>query len=180
MHTPSPAELTVHARGLHDLFSEREFDPLQDEPDALWSIPQIAGLQHVVPRLAQTRLRVVLPAAEVSAQTQTIVERAFARYCTHKIREARLDMHAWRRGALTSFLWSVTFFGVSLLLTAGVGRAEFLPEEMRTLITETLVIAGWIIMWNPMDTLIEGWVPIRDREKTFRAISAMQVTVERT
>jgi hypothetical protein len=43
---------------------------------------------------------------------------------------------------------------------------------------ETLVIAGWVIMWQPMDTLILGWLPIRKRERTFRAIASMHATIE--
>jgi hypothetical protein len=40
------------------------------------------------------------------------------------------------------------------------------------------VIAGWVIMWQPMDTLILGWLPIRQQQRTFRAIGSMRATVE--
>jgi hypothetical protein len=33
-------------------------------------------------------------------------------------------------------------------------------------------------MWQPMDTLIQGWLPIRQQERTFRAIDSMPATVE--
>jgi hypothetical protein len=176
-HHPS-TELTIHARELRELFSEREFDPFVDDPDMIASIAQIARFPNVTSSLGKMRLRVLLPSEEVSPQTQARVERAIARYCSHKIAEARLQMAEWRHGALNTFLWGLVFFAVSLLLTAGLQHADFLPDAIRTLAVETLVIAGWVVMWQPMDTLILGWLPIRQQERTFRAIGLMRTTIE--
>jgi len=171
-------ELTVRARELHELFSEREFDPFVDDADALSSIGQIARFPNITSSLEKVRLRVLLPSAEVSPQTQTRVERAIARYCSHKIAEAHLQMAEWRHGALSAFLSGLAFFALSLLLTAGVQHTDFLPDAVRTLAVETLVIAGWVIMWQPMDTLILGWLPIRQTERTYRTIASMPTTIE--
>lgn len=178
MRHDAPTELTIHAREFRELFSEREFDPFVDDTDALSSIAQIARFPNVTSSLEKTRLRVLLPAAEVSSQTQTRVERAIARYCSHKIAEARLQMAEWRHGALSTFLWGLAFFALSLLLTAGVQHSGFLPDAIRTLAVETLVIAGWVILWQPMDTLILGWLPIRQQERTYRTIASMPTTIE--
>ena len=178
MRHDAPTELTIHAREFRELFSEREFDPFVDDTDALSSIAQIARFPNVTSSLEKTRLRVLLPAAEVSSQTQTRVERAIARYCSHKIAEARLQMAEWRHGALSAFLWGLAFFALSLLLTAGVQHSGFLPDAVRTLAVETLVIAGWVILWQPMDTLILGWLPIRQKERTYRTIASMPTTIE--
>ncbi|HLY03582.1 MAG TPA: hypothetical protein VKR56_13940 [Candidatus Cybelea sp.] len=178
MRHDAPTELTIHPRELRELFSEREFDPFADDPDALASIAQVARFPNVTSSLGKMRLRVLLPAAEVSPETQARVERAIARYCSHKIAEAYLQMAEWRHGALSTFLWGLAFFALSLLLTAGVQHADFLPDAIRTLAVETLVIAGWVIMWQPMDTLILGWLPIRQQERTFRAIGSMRAIVE--
>jgi hypothetical protein len=178
MRHDAPPELTVHARELRELFSEREFDPFVDDAHALASIAQISRFPNVTPSLERMRLRILLPSAEVSPQTQTRVERAISRYCSHKIAEARLQMAEWRHGALSTFVWGLAFFALSLLLTAGVQHTDFLPDAIRTLVVETLVIAGWVIMWQPMDTLILGWLPIRQQERTFRAIALMRTTIE--
>jgi hypothetical protein len=173
-----PAELTIHAPTLCELFSEREFDPFIGDPDTLASIPQIARFPNRTASLATVRLRIMLPPEEVSPQTQTRVERAIQRYCSHKLAELRFQMEEWRHEALSAFLWGFGFFAISLLLTAGIERAGLLPDAIRTLAVETLVIAGWVIMWQPMDTLILGWLPIRKQERTFRAIASMHTTIE--
>jgi hypothetical protein len=178
MRRDPPTELKIHARELRELFSEREFDPFVDDEDTLGSIAQIARFPNLTSSPGKVRLRVVLPPEEVSPQTQTRVERAIARYCSHKIAEAGFQMTEWRHGAVSTFLWGLTFFALSLLLTAGLQHTNFLPDAIRTLAVETLVIAGWVIMWQPMDTLILGWVPIRQQVRTFRAIGSMLATIE--
>jgi hypothetical protein len=104
MRHDMPTELTIHARALRELFSDREFDPFVDDDNALGSIAQIARFPNLTSSLAKMRLRVVLPPEEVSPQTQTGVERAIARYCSHKIAEATLQMTEWRHGAVSTFL----------------------------------------------------------------------------
>jgi hypothetical protein len=172
------AELTIHAPKLRELFSERQFDPFIGDPDALASIAQIARFPNLTSCLATMRLRIMLPPEEVSPQTQTHVERAIQRYCSHQLTELRFQMEEWRHEAVSAFLWGFGFFAISLLLTAGIERAGLLPDAIRTLAVETLVIAGWVIMWQPMDTLILGWLPIRKQERTFRAIASMRTTIE--
>ncbi len=178
MGNDQPTELIIHAPALSELFSEREFDPFNDHATGLQSIAQIARFPNLTASLARIRLRVTLPAAEVSAQTQTRVDAAIARYCSHKLAELRLQMDEWRHEALSTFLCGLGFFAVSLLLTAGIERTGFLPDPIRTLAVETLVIAGWVIMWQPMDTLILGWLPIRRQERMFRAMASMRTTIE--
>jgi hypothetical protein len=173
-----PSELIIQAPTLRELFSEREFDPFVDHATALQSIAQIAQFPNLTSSLAAMRLRVTLPPEEVSAETQTRVERAIAQYCSHKLAELRLQLEEWRHEALSTFLCGLGFFAISLLLTAGIERIGFLPDAIRTLAVETLVIAGWVIMWQPMDTLILGWLPIRRQERMFRAMASMRPTIE--
>jgi hypothetical protein len=58
MRHGAPTELTIHARELRELFSEREFDPFVDDADALSSIAQVARFPNVTSSLEKMRLRV--------------------------------------------------------------------------------------------------------------------------
>jgi hypothetical protein len=121
-------ELTIRATSIRDLFQRRDFDPLTDDPGALWSITQIVDLSDLI------------------------------------------EDHS-------TVMLALGFFAVSLLATAGVRQIDFLPEEVQTLAGQTLIIAGWVFMWQPLDDLLHGWWPIRERERIFRAISAMRLVV---
>jgi hypothetical protein len=173
-----PDEVVVRANDLRDLFSTQEYDPLTRAPDALWSIAQVAALSEAAADLSKMTLRVVLPQGQMVSDTAAVVGTAVQRYCAYNVAMARARFVAWRRVVWWTCLIGLAFFALSLIATAGIGRLAFLPEELRTITTETLVIAGWIVMWQPLDDLIQGWWPIREQERKYKAIGAMRLVVE--
>jgi hypothetical protein len=173
-----PDEVVVRANDLRDLFSTQEYDPLTRAPDALWSIAQVAELSEAAADLSKMTLRVVLPRGQMVADTAAVVGAALQRYCAYHVAMAEARFVVWRRVVWRTCLIGLGFFALSLLATAAIGRLGFLPDELRTIATETLVIAGWIVMWQPLDDLIQGWLPIREQERKFKAIGAMRLVVE--
>ncbi len=171
-------EIVVRADEPRDLFRTREFDPFAGDPASLWTIAQVAELGATPSALARMTLRILLPRDHVSPDSVAIVRSAIQRYCAHRIAEAKVGLLVWRRVAWRAFFIGFGFFVLSLAATAGVQHAGFLPEEIRTIAAETFVIAGWIFMWQPLDDLIQGWFPIRERERTFKAIGAMRLVVD--
>jgi hypothetical protein len=171
-------EVVVRPSDLRDLFSTQEYDPLTRAPNALWSIAQVAALSEAAADLSKMTLRVVLPQRELAADTSAVVGGAVQRYCAYNVAMAEARFVAWRRVVWRTCLIGLGFFALSLIATAAIGRLAFLPDELRTIATETLVIAGWIVMWNPLDDLIQGWLPIREQERKFKAIGAMRLVVE--
>jgi hypothetical protein len=173
-----PDEIVVHPSDLRDLFSTQEYDPLTRSPDALWSVAQVAALSEAAADLSKMTLRIVLPQGQMVPDTPALIGAALQRYCAYNIAVAKVRFVAWRRVVWRTCLVGLGFFALSLLATAAIGRLAFLPDELRTIATETLVIAGWIVMWQPLDDLIQGWLPIREQERKFKAIGAMRLVVE--
>lgn len=177
MHEHRSTELTVKVNDLRELFSAREFDPFGDEPEGLESIAELARLPHLVAKLSTVRLRVLVPAETLSPQTQSAVRRALRRYCAHAVAEARRKLAAMRWVGLRTFGLGLFFFAGSLAASTAVNRALFIPEALRTLGAESLIVAGWVLLWQPLDTLVAGWWPHWEEERTFRALEAVPVEV---
>ncbi len=170
-------EVTVRVSDPHDLFRDHEFDPFADDVDAIGSIAQIAQLPHLASQLKDITLRVLIPANEMTPHTESDVRRAMRRYCDHAVAEARRKLAAMRWVGLRTFLRGLFIFAISLAASAGVQRLLFLPGGVRTLASESIIIAGWVVMWQPLDTLVQGWWPQWEEERTFRAISAIPLYV---
>jgi hypothetical protein len=171
-------EVRIKVDDVRDLFREHEFDPFSDEVDSIGSIAQLAQLPHLVSQLKTIRLRVLVPSEKLTPQTQLAVRRAFARYCAHTIAESRRKLTALRWVGVRTFLVGVTFFGLSLAASTAVGRLSWLPDALRTLASESLIVAGWVVMWQPLDMLVQGWWPPWEEERTFRAISQVPLLVQ--
>ena len=170
-------EITIAANDVGELFRKRAFDPLADDVDSIGSIAEMAQLPHLVSQLANIRLRVLLPAREVTAQTEARVQRALLRYCSHAITEVRERRAAMRWVGLRASLLGLIFFGLSLAAATTTQRLGAVPESLRTLASESLIVAGWVLLWQPLDTLVQGWWPQWQEERTFRAIGAIPVKV---
>jgi hypothetical protein len=171
-------EVTVKVSDLRELFRERAFDPFGEETDEIGSIAQMAQLPHLVSQLKNVRLRVLVPAASLTPQTERQVRHALSRYCAHMIGNARRKLSAMRWVGIKTFLVGLVFFAISLAASAAVNRALFIPEGLRTLASESLIVAGWVVIWQPLDTLVQGWWPQWEEERTFRAIDALALRVE--
>jgi hypothetical protein len=78
---------------------------------------------------------------------------------------------------LRTLLVGIFFFGISLAASGAVGRLAFVPEALRTLAAESLIVAGWVVIWGPLDTLVAGWWPQWEEERTFRALGEVPLTV---
>jgi hypothetical protein len=170
-------EITLKVDDVRDLFREREFDPFTDDVERIGSIAEMARLPHLASRLKDLRVRVLLPAGKLTARTEADVQRAFHRYCAHAIADARRRLSAMRWVGLRTLLIGLVFFAISLAASTAVQRLMAIPEELRTLASESLIVAGWVILWQPLDTLVAGWWPHWEEERTFRAISAVPLRV---
>lgn len=171
-------EITVKVKNVRDLFREREFDPFEDDVESVRSIAAMAQLPHLVSKLRESSLRVLVPAEKYTPQTEAQVRHALRRYAEHMIADAQRRLAALRWVGVRSFAIGLIFFGISLVASNAVGRAHFLPEELRTLASESLIVAGWVVIWQPLDTLVAGWWPQWKEVRTFRAIGALPIRIE--
>jgi hypothetical protein len=177
MQAQRPREITVKVGDVRELFAARAFDPFADEPEGLESIAEMARLPHLVSKLDSIRLRVLVPASGLTPQTEPMVRRALQRYCGHAIAEARRKLAALRWVGLRTFAVGLAFFGISLAASTAVNRMLFIPDALRTLASESFIVAGWVLLWQPLDTLVSGWWPHWEEERTFRAIGAIPIDV---
>jgi hypothetical protein len=172
-----PTEITLAVDDVSDLFREREFNPFTDDANTIRSIAGMAQLPHLVPELSKLTLHVLLPADKITPETQQVLQRAMQRYCAHMIADVRRRLAAMRWVGLRTSLIGVIFFGLSLAAATATQRLAFIPEELRTLASEALIVAGWVLLWQPLDTLVQGWWPQWQEERTFRALGAIPLRV---
>ena len=169
--------ITVKVNDVRDLFRSREFDPFVDEVESVGSIAAMAQLPHLASQLKDVRLRILVPQSALTPQTEASVRRALSRYCAHTIAEARSKLAAMRWVGVRTFAIGLLLFALSLAASSSVARLLFIPEELRTLAVEGIIVAGWVILWQPLDTLVQGWWPHWEEERTFRAISSVPLRV---
>lgn len=173
-----PNEVTIKVNDIRELFSEPRFDPFADDTETIPSITQMAQLPNLVSTLDTVKLRVLVPASSLTASTEMQAQRALERYCRHMTLQTRQRLAAMRWVGLRSFAIGWFLFGLSLAAVAAIAKMHWIPDGVRELASESLIVAGWVVVWQPLDTLVQGWWPQWEEERTFRAIGALPLRVE--
>ncbi len=162
------------------LFSAPDARPLDGQHDDRPGIDVILGAMKLAwpPRDDRLqRLAITLPEASAQTVSEDQIREAVAAYCDHQVALAaiavRLQGKERRRVWKVGLLFLALFLGLSLL----VASMGWLPEPLRTVLQGSLVIAGWVGLWRPLELTLYEWWPERFRLGLHNHLRKMTVAV---
>lgn len=144
-------------------FRERDLDPDCEEFIVAWAREMPPDRELSV----EIRLEREQPPAELAADVPTAVRSHFARAASlEDLRRRRIT----REGRLSLVIGLV-------LLVLCLSTATLVPvDALGTpggILRESLVIAGWVVMWRPLEMLLYGiWPVVRERRLLERLAAA--------
>lgn len=146
-------------------FRERDLDPDCEEFIVAWA--------REFPPNEPLRIEILVerarPPPELLTQTEPAVRQ-------HFVRSASLQQLKLRR-LLREGRLSLTI-GVATLVVC-ISTATLAPlEELGTfgeILRESLVIAGWVVMWNPLEVLLYGQWPVRRERRLLERLANAEV-----
>ena len=159
------------------LFDAPEPDPLNGRYHAR------SGLDTLLQRLkraplpggAPMALEIRLPADRMQALDEAQVQRALRGRVEAMIGEEEEAMHLLRREMWQSLRVGGLFLSLCLLASALVDRMAGLPDFLRTILGESLVIAGWVGLWHPLELVLYAWWPGRFRKGLLGHLAAADI-----
>jgi hypothetical protein len=162
--------IELHLRSPDQLFDLRDPAPFRERDLDDDAVAYLLAAMEDVRRHRKIELRFLF-AASVDASKITADEleasiRAHFRY--ERERERRKITTARRQGQLAL----VAALG---LLTAALTAANRLEQYAAThtgwkVVREGLTIFGWVVLWNPVEALLFGWIPSAQRARLFGRI----------
>jgi hypothetical protein len=148
-------------------FRERDLDPQCEEFIVGWA----REFSPEQPLKIEIRLERELPTDELRRRVLLAVK-------NHFIREAQVQNLRVRRTVRDERLSLA--IGV-LFLTLCISAASFLRGQplgpFGSIFTESLVIAGWVAMWHPMEVLLYGLWPLYRERRLLERLGRAEVTV---
>ena len=110
------------------------------------------------------------------ADEEQIVVRAIRGYFVRCARVLRLNLHRLIRRGSISLVIGLAFLGLFFLI--GRMLVHFMGENaFTTLLTESLIIGGWVAMWRPLEIFLYDWWPILGERRLYDRISRIPVCV---
>jgi hypothetical protein len=164
---------TIHVR-IHELrqlfnsidpspFRERDLDPDCEEFIVSWAreMPPDRGLRLDI------RVDREQPPAELAAEVPSAVRSHFEREATLQDLRRRRIVREGRLSLVIGLVLLVLCEGAAALVpTATLGTAGEIARE-------SLIIAGWVVMWHPLEVLLYGlWPVVRERRLLQRLATA--------
>lgn len=149
-------------------FREKDLDPRAEE--------FIVGWAREAPANARLALLVHLDRAEDVAQGAPFLKEAVHEFFVHRAAATRQRLRRLFREGRTSLLIGLVFLAASTV--AGQLLADALADwRFARILTESLLIGGWVAMWRPLEVFLYDWWPIRGEARLFDRLSSMPVRV---
>jgi hypothetical protein len=167
----------IHVKDLDQLFNSIDPAPFRErdlDPNAeAFIVESVKDLhQHDRP----LALVVLVDRDAVSANDAAIVKNAVHQYFDSRARERRLRLRELFSNGRKSLV-------IGLVCVAGAVGASDLVQTMfegrrfTSIISESLVIGGWVAMWRPLEVFLYDWWPIRAEARLYTKLSEMPVRV---
>ena len=165
--------IEIELESVNQLFNS--FDPspfhlkdLDDDAEA-W----IVGAARDFPLSAPLKLVLHLPAKEIDRAEAAGPARALASYFGDRLESTRRDLRYLFRTGRIALLIGLAFLAACLALRALA--QTMLHGPLETLLTEGLLIIGWVAMWRPVEIFLYDWWPLRRMGRVYAKIAAMPV-----
>ncbi len=110
--------------------------------------------------------------------TQHLVETAVHNYFAYRAKLNRLEFRHLLKQGRTSLVIGLIFLGACLLASEVLPRQE--PRSVWIIARESLTIAGWVAMWQPIRIFLYDWWPVLRLGHLYEKLSRMRVEVRRS
>lgn len=171
-----PAVIELRLDVLSHLFDPFDPFPLPSRDLAKGAEDFIVGWARELPRGAAIRLVVHVPQSEAGSEGASNLPDAIRRHFTYRADCMLGDLHELLRIGRLSLAIGVA---VLVLCVAGgrVLAGAFGESPLVRVLSEGLLILGWVANWRPMEIFLYEWWPLLRRRRLYQRIASALVTV---
>jgi hypothetical protein len=98
-------------------------------------------------------------------------------YFAYRARLNQLEFKRLMKQGRISLVVGLSFLVICLGAIQIFGLRQ--PGTLSALVSEGLIIAGWVAMWKPMQIYLYDWWPLRRRGQIFEKLSHMPIEVRK-
>jgi hypothetical protein len=177
IRSPRARELTVAIGDPAELFEPSQCDVAEGLPPG---DPGIERIRHALENgslRAPVGVTIELPPDQVTPELERGIRQAVQRYCDHGIARAGEELRAIMRDGMQTMVLGALLLAGFLLVSEAILRSGA-PSEVREFFGNGLfLVAAWVGMWYPLDTLIYSGRPHRIERRLLRALRSAEIRV---
>jgi hypothetical protein len=177
---PAPGIVSIRLQSLDLLFNGPAIDPFAGSHDGH------SGMDHL--QLALKRhwsrdtpdvhaLRLIVPAAEATAGRLADTRQAIAGWCDAQVGVTRNLLSVMAKERRRAWQVGGLFFALCFAIAAALETHAAIAGKWGTLLSETIIIAGWVGVWHPLDLTLYAWWPHRFRLQMLEKVRQLEVSL---
>jgi hypothetical protein len=101
---------------------------------------------------------------------------AIHEYFTQRALDSRRRLRELFRRGRISLAIALVFLGAAMAASDFIGGLT--PNRFAAVVSEGLIIGGWVAMWRPLEVFLYDWWPVRADVRLFERLSTMPVDIE--
>jgi hypothetical protein len=127
------------------------------------------------PSYTQLKLVVYLPEKEMQKEAALELDQAIHNHFTYKVNQAQRELREKFIGGRIALIIGLVFLSSTLI--ANLAIASQPDNVINQVIRSSLLIIGWVAMWQPVNTFLYEWWPVRRKMKIYQKIRAMDISI---
>ncbi len=168
--------IRLRVKDIGQLFNSLDPDPFIERDLDDDAVSYIVSWAREIPQHLPMRLSVTISDPKQPGDHQAILQAAVQNYFGQTAELSRNEFRQLLRRGRSSLL-----IGLLVLVTA-MFAAHFVGQALddRTwgaLISEGIMIGGWVAMWRPLEILLYDWWPLRRKRRDLERLRDMAVEV---
>jgi hypothetical protein len=154
----APHRVEIFVDKIQQLFNSMDPSPFHEKDLDHDAEEFIVSWAKEYPRSDPLTLIVHLNESADTAGSPELVEKAVRNYFAYRAKLNRMEFKHLLRQGRTSLIIGLLFLATCLLISELMLRQE--PGTLLSLLRESLTIAGWVAMWQPMQIFLYDWWPL--------------------
>jgi hypothetical protein len=169
--------IQISLRDLSQLFNSMDPSPFHEKDLDHDAEEFIESWVSEFPRNEPVNLDIYLQQWPESPDAQEVAEKAIHNYFAYKAQLNRMEFRRLMKQGQATLLIGFTFLAACLLTSQFIASLSNTP--LHELVRESLLIAGWVALWKPMEIYLYDWWPLRRRGAILKKMSLMPVELRK-
>lgn len=171
-----PRPIKIRLLTLQQLFNSFDPSPFHDKDLDREAHEYIVGSVDEFPLQKKLKLVIEVPSAELALTEAGTLQDAIHNYFAYRAEEARRKIRFLLRDGRVALFVGLAFMAVCTSLRHFT--MPLLDPAVAGVVSESLLILGWVAMWRPIQVFLYDWWPVRHTARIYAKLAEMPVEVK--
>lgn len=168
--------IEIRLSSIRQLFNSLDPSPFHEKDLDRDAEEYIIETVRELPSTAPLKIRIFVPESERAATCSVDLPRAIHNYFSYRLWVMQHRLRDLMRRGRDALLVAIAFLALTFAIREVI--FTFTTGTVAHLLAESLQIAGWVALWQPIQIFLYDWQPVRRIMAVYRRLTEIVVEVQ--